>query len=45
MYRDAEFSALQGKTIHKVLGLENYSEEVTFYMTNGQVFRMAHYQD
>jgi hypothetical protein len=45
MVRNAEFSELQGKTIQKVLGLRDYSEEVTFYMTNGQVFRMAHYQD
>jgi hypothetical protein len=39
------FSDLEHKLIDKIVGLEVGSQEVIFYMGNGEVFRMYHQSD
>ncbi len=42
---DAPFSALLGRTLQRVDGLEKGSERVTFVCDNGEAFTMFHRQD
>lgn len=39
------FSELLGLTIDRIIGLENDSEKVVFYSSDGRKFRMFHSQD
>ena len=39
------FSDLKDKTLVKIVGMEKDSEEVTFYCSNGDIYRMFHNQD
>lgn len=39
------FQDLEGKTIAKITGGEVESEEITFYMTDGSIYRLYHEQD
>ncbi len=40
-----DFSALVGKTITEIAGLEVGSDEVVFICESGERYRMTHYQD
>lgn len=37
-----EFEDIQGKTLTKI---ENYDDEMLFHTTDGEVYKMFHYQD
>lgn len=39
------FSELKGKTIDKIVGLDNNSNEVHFYTSDGKHYIMWHYQE
>ena len=41
----AELSELVGKTIIKIIGAEQYSEQVSFECSDGTKYRMLHYDD
>jgi hypothetical protein len=45
MNRHAEFSDLQGKTLVKIIGLQNYSDDVFFETKEGPKYQMVHHQD
>lgn len=40
-----KFEELNGMTIERITGLEQYSDCVTLYMTNGRVFDLIHHQE